>query len=137
MHAGIEQRHQQLHQRRTAAAEALGQHIGAQQQHGARLGLGERLAHSAGVAAHQVSLQLRQTFRRNAHVRQLAEAGVDPVDLLPGRHNLFNQLPTGGYAGKSGRRYRSPGAAEERNSFDLGQGQWLAAQNQAIHRPES
>ena len=84
MHPGIEQRHQQLHQRRTAAAEAFGQYIGAQQQHGPRLGLGERLAHSAGVAAHQIALQLRQTLRRNAHIRQLAKAGIDPIDLLPG-----------------------------------------------------
>ena len=84
MHSGIEQRHQQLNQSRTAAAEALGQHIGAQQQHRTRLGLAQWLAHPSGVAAHQIGLQLRQLVARNPHLRQLAEAGVDPIDRLPG-----------------------------------------------------
>ena len=35
---------------------------------------------AAGVRAHQVDLQLPQARRRDAHLGELAEAGVDPVD---------------------------------------------------------
>ena len=132
MHPGIEQRHQQLHQLRTAAAEALGQHIGAQQQHGARLGLGERLTHPAGVAAHQIPLQLRQALRRNAHIRQLAKAGVDPVNLLPGGNNLFNQLATRGYPSQRGRRHGHWCGQSSDTASISARVKRLAIQNQAI-----
>ena len=132
MHSGVDQRHQQLHQRRTAAAEALGQHIGPQQQHGPRLALAERLAHPAGVAAHQVGLQLRQASRGNPHIRQLAEAGVDPVDRLPRSQYLFYQGAAPCHALQRRRRnsHRAPG---QRNRFNLGQRQRLAIQNECIH----
>ena len=56
MHPGVEQRNQQFHQRGPAAAKPLGQHVGAQQQHGPRLRLRERLPHPSRVAAHKVGL---------------------------------------------------------------------------------
>ena len=98
MHAGIEHGHEQFDQLRTASAEALGQYIGAQQQHGARLALRERLTDPARMAAHQVHLQLRQLLRRNAHVRQLAEASIDAVDRLAGGQNPLDQVAAGNHA---------------------------------------
>ena len=60
MHAVVEQRHEQLDQLVADAAQSFGKDIGAQQQHGADLGLFQRFPHAAGVAAHQVALQLLQ-----------------------------------------------------------------------------
>ena len=134
MHSGVKQSHQQLHQRRTAAAEAPGQHIGAQQQHGAGFSLRERLPHPAGVAMHQVGLQLRQLFRRNAHIRQLAEAGVHPINRLPGGQNLLNQGAAVGHAGQGCGRNSHP-AAGQRDGFNFGQRQRLSVKNQSIHEP--
>ena len=68
MHAVVEQRDQQLDQLVADAAQSLGEDVGAQQQHGAHFRLFQRLAQSAGVAAHQVALQLLQVTRADAHV---------------------------------------------------------------------
>jgi hypothetical protein len=131
MHSGIQQRHQQLDQRRTAAAEALGQDIGAEQQHGPRFSFAQRLAHPTGVAMHQIGLQLGQVFIRNSHVGEFAEAGVDSINRLSSRQNLLNQCSALGHAGQGGWRngHRTAG---EGNSFNLGQRQRLSIQNQAI-----
>jgi hypothetical protein len=91
----------------------------------------QRLAHPAGVAAHQVGLQLRQLVRRNPHLRELAEAGVDSVNRLPGRQNLFNQRPAFSDASQGGGR-NGHWTAGERHSFNFGQRQWLSIKNQAI-----
>ena len=75
----VEHRHQQFRHLRAHAAAALGQHVRAQQQHAAHLGLAQRLAHAAAVAAHQVLLQRRHLIRCHPHIGQLPKAGVDAV----------------------------------------------------------
>ena len=69
MHAAIEQAREQLDQLVADAAQSFGEDIGAQQQHGADLGLFQRLAQPAGVAAYQVALQLLQVSGADAHIR--------------------------------------------------------------------
>ena len=79
--ARVQHLDQELERLRAHAAEALGQHVRAQQHEGARLGLVERLAHARGVAAHQVQLELARAGSRGiTHVGEVAEAGVDAVD---------------------------------------------------------
>ena len=95
MHTRIQLRDQQFHQIGPASAESLGQHIGAQQQHGARLAFGKWMAHPARMAAHQVGLQLRQAAVGNAHIRQLSKPRVDPVNRLPLGQYPFDQFPAG------------------------------------------
>ena len=79
MHAAVEQADEQLNQLVADAAQSFGENVGAQQQHGADLRLFQRLAQPAGVAAHQVALQLLQVSGADAHIGQFAEAGVDAV----------------------------------------------------------
>ena len=68
MDAAVEQADEQLNQFVADAAQSFGEDVGAQQQHGPDLGLFQRVAHPAGVAAHQVSLQLLQVSCADAHI---------------------------------------------------------------------
>ena len=67
-HAGVEHRHQKFRNSNAAAACALGEHVGSQQQHGPRFRNGKRRTDSAGVTAHQVGLQFSQLLVGNAHI---------------------------------------------------------------------
>src|ERR1700678_1315119 len=74
------------------AAQALGQHIGAEQEHGPGFGFAERFSKAAGMAANQIGLKLDQTASGNAHVGEFTETGVDAVDSLTRFQNGFNDL---------------------------------------------
>ena len=80
MNACVEQGDQHLDGLFAHSAEALGENVCAQQEHGADFGLGKRLAQAAGMASHQIHLQVAEAVSRNANVRELAEAGIDAVD---------------------------------------------------------
>ena len=82
MHAAIQARHQGLDHARPDARGAASQRRGEQQDHRARLGLGERGTDATGVAQHEVALQRGALGRRNHHVLELADAGGDAVDRL-------------------------------------------------------
>ena len=100
MNAVVEHGDQQLEQRGAHAAEALGEHVGAQQQHGADFRLGERIADSAGMAADQIGLELCELIGGDANVGQLAEAGVDAIDGFAGGEDFLNQGTAAGDAGE-------------------------------------
>jgi hypothetical protein len=78
--AAVEHVDERLDDEGPRAAVAEREHVGAQQQHGARLFFRQRGADAARVAAHEVQLQLAQLGRADADVGQLAEARVDAVD---------------------------------------------------------
>ena len=120
MHAGIEHRHQQIDQLRPIAAESLREHVGAQQQHGARLGLRQRIAHSGRMTPHQVGLQLRQALVWNANIRQLAEARVHAVYSLACIEDFFDGCPACGHARSRLGRNLDP-AVVQRDRLDFGQ----------------
>ena len=86
----VQHRDQQVEGLGPHAAEALGQHVRAQQHERARLRLVERLADARGVAAHQVQLQLAQLVARDHDVGEVAEAGGDAVDDVAARHRVVH-----------------------------------------------
>ena len=69
-----------LHDDRPHPTQALRQRVRAQQHHSPRFGFAERSAHTAGVATHQVELQLADLIRRDAHLGQFPKAGVHTID---------------------------------------------------------
>ena len=79
VHSGVEHRAERFDGLRADAAEAFGQRIGAQQHHRARFRFAQRRADAASVRAHEIHLKLAHLFGRDAHRRELAEAGVDAV----------------------------------------------------------
>ena len=92
--AGVEQRHERVHQLRAHAAGGTEQHVGAE-QHDARAppSAGSGAPDAGGVAPDQVGLELVELVGRDPDVGQLAEAGVDPVDRLPRRDRGLDQAP--------------------------------------------
>src|SRR6266850_310891 len=90
MNAALQHLAQRLDDQRTHARVSLGHGVGAQQHHGARLKFTQRLAHADAMRSDQIELQVADLLRRNAHVAQLAHAGVDGIrDLVP-RELLFD-----------------------------------------------
>ena len=86
--AVVQQVQQPLHDHRAHAGKALGQHVGAQQGHGARLRPRQGRAHAARVAADEVDLQLLQPVGGDGRLRQPPEARRHAVDggaLRPAR----------------------------------------------------
>lgn len=79
MYASIQEMGDGLYQQWPDAAVTFRENVGAQQEHGARFGFRERLAHAGTVAAYQVGLQRRKLIGSNTNVRQFAEAGIDSV----------------------------------------------------------
>src|SRR5205085_481707 len=90
MNAALKQRNQSFDNERPRAAVAQSQHVCAQEQHGSRLCFGERRADAAGMAAHQVQLQLAQLRMSYPNVCELAKACVDSVNDSARLRNLFN-----------------------------------------------
>ena len=58
MHAAIQHGDESFGDDGAHAGKTLGEGVGAKRQHGARGRLAERLADAAGVAAHEIDLQL-------------------------------------------------------------------------------
>ena len=90
------------------------------------------------MAPDQVDLQLVQLVGRDPDVRQLAEAGVDPVDRLPRRDRGLDQASAAHQLGAGGRiegheNARRPGGAD-----DLRHGERAAVECERGdgHRPE-
>ena len=72
--------HKPLGDQRPDAGKALGQHVGADQHHGAHFVASERRPNPAGVRAHHVALELFQILRRHTDVGQQSDAGVHCVN---------------------------------------------------------
>ena len=83
-HVGGQQRQQRVHDRRADAGKADREAVGLEQHDAAYQARGQRFADAAGMAAHQVVLQLSQLGRRDAGVGKGAEPGVDAVAGLAG-----------------------------------------------------
>lgn len=79
MDSVIQEEEERVDDFRPDAAEAFGQHIGAEQEHGAHGGFRERIAKAAGVAANQVALEVLELSWVDANLRKFAEAGIDAV----------------------------------------------------------
>ncbi len=90
MDAVVEQCHQELNHLDTNATVAVGERLCPQQQHGTHHFRGERSAHPHRVGDDQVALQLLHIFRRDPHIRQLPEAGRDPVHSASLSHDLLD-----------------------------------------------
>ena len=90
MHAAIEHVAQRVDDDIAHAGKSFGQRVGAQQDHGADDRLGQRLAHSHSVGAHQIELQLADIARRDADVAELAHAGVHRVRHLVAVEQVFD-----------------------------------------------
>ncbi len=71
-------------------AEAQREDVGPEQHHCAHLRLRERAADAAGMAAHEIDLELLQFVRGNVHVGQLSEAGADTVNDGAPRDDLLH-----------------------------------------------
>jgi hypothetical protein len=127
VYAAREHREQRLDDDRARAAESLGEHVGAQQHHRARLLRGQRRADAARVAAHEVELQLAQLVGRHRHVRELPEAGVDAVDDARLRDDSFDRRARSLHARARRSRERHPDLAA-RHPRDLLQRQWLSVE---------
>src|SRR5581483_7856084 len=84
MNSSVEKGNQLLQQLEADSTEALGENVGAQQNHGANLRLAQRLSDTARMASDKIDLQVGKLIGRHAHVRELAEACVDAVDRLAG-----------------------------------------------------
>ena len=78
--AAIQQIAEALGDQRPDAGESLGQHVGADQHHGADHVARQRIADAGGMRADHVALQLVEILARNADVGQQPDAGVDRVD---------------------------------------------------------
>jgi hypothetical protein len=77
-------------------------------------------------------LQLRQILRRDTHIGQLAEAGIDSINRLACRQDLLDQLPACRDAPERCRGH-ADGPAAQRDLLNLRKGQCLSIQNQSFH----
>ncbi len=88
--AAVEHLDEKLDDFEADPAEAESEHIGPQQHHGAHLRLGERTPDAAGMASHEVDLELLEFVGRDVNVGQLAEPGADAINHLTARDDLFH-----------------------------------------------
>ncbi len=95
MHAFIQHGADQVDHFRPHAGKSLGQRVGAQQHHGARLFLAQRLAHAYRMRADQVHLELPVLRRLNVHVAQLAHAGIDGISNAVFAQQFFHNFARG------------------------------------------
>jgi hypothetical protein len=86
----------------TNAAEAPGEDVGAEQEHGADGRFRERIAEAAGMAADEIALQILQLGWIDADIRQLAEAGVDAIGGFAAGEEGVNDGAGGLDAGEGG-----------------------------------
>ena len=84
------------------AGKTFGQHIGADEHHAADFVASQRRAHSAGVGADHVALELLQFFGRDANVGEQSDAGVDGVDRGVAERELFDHGARAEHGGESG-----------------------------------
>src|SRR5690606_19481005 len=84
---------QRVHRIRADPGVSLGEDVDPQGQKCAGLGKRERLAHARRVAEDEVALQKAQILPGDAHLRQVAEAGVDAVDRGLARGEPVDQGP--------------------------------------------
>ena len=123
MNAAIQHERQRLGDDGAHAAVAERQRVGAQGHDDARLGLGERRAQPAGVAAHQVELQAGEFVIGYAHFAELAEAGVDAVDGRVIFHRAAHHLARCLHLSRRRRGRSAPGRSRPRwRRFRAGKG---------------
>ncbi|MNY21527.1 hypothetical protein D3C86_1550820 [compost metagenome] len=79
-HIGVGQLQQGVGNRRVHARVAARQAHGLGGQHQAHHTVRKRRARAGAVRQHEIALQLRQAFARNARVGQLTKAGIDAID---------------------------------------------------------
>src|SRR5437762_2836391 len=108
-------------------AEAERKHVGAQQHHGAHLGLRKRIANSAGMTANEVKLQLSQSVARDANVREFTKARADTINGRVARDDFFNDFSRGKNTGPS-RRGDLNNLMLDRHGCDLDERKLLAVQ---------
>ncbi len=120
----------------TGAGVAAGEDRGPQEHHPAHRVARQRRAQAARVRADQVLLQRADLGRRDAHLGQGAEAGVDAVDRrgrrAAGQHGLDDRA-RGGHAG-AGRRGDAHGSAAPSHRIDPLEGQLVLAEDHIRNR---
>ncbi len=82
MDASIEHVNQSLGNYRPHPGIALGENIGSQADQSACFGFVERIADTTGMGANNVELELTKVIRRDSHIGQLADAGIDSVNRI-------------------------------------------------------
>ncbi len=93
--AAVQQLDEELEGLEPDAGEALGQHVRAEEDEGARLLRPERGPDAGGVRAEEVQLELAQAVEGNVHVGEVAEAGRDAVDDRPARDGVVHDASRG------------------------------------------
>ncbi len=88
---GVQEVQERLDDPRPHTRVAARQDMGSQQHQGARRLGRERRSDAGAVAADQIQLQRLELIMRDAHVLEVAEAGVDSVDLLAAREDPLHQ----------------------------------------------
>ncbi len=79
VHPRVEQGDQRVERPRPDAGKALGEHVRAKRHQRAHDRRRQRIAHARGMAPQQIQLQRGELVRRNGHVGERAEPGVDAV----------------------------------------------------------
>ena len=129
MNAVVQQRQQHLQELRPDAAESFGEDVGAQQQHGANFFLGQRLADTTCMAAHQILLECPHFARLDADIGELAEAGVHAIRGLTAPEQAIHDGARRLDARQGCGIERSRTAAHG-NFGNFFQREWLASQQQ-------
>jgi hypothetical protein len=127
VNAAVEEGNEGLNQLRADAAEAFGENIGAEEEHGADGILGEGVADAAGVAADEITLEGLDLGGVNAKVGKLAEAGVDAVGGVSAGEEIVDESAGGLDCGKRGRGERDR-AVVEGDLGDFVEGEGLAGE---------
>lgn len=112
---------------RADAAEAFGQDIGAEQKHGSDGSVGKGIAEAAGVAADEVALEILEFGGIDAHVRKLAEAGIDAIGGFAASEEGIDDGAGGLNAGQS-RGIEGDGARFDCNLGDGFEGERLTGE---------
>jgi hypothetical protein len=89
----VEQGNQCVHQLRTDAAGRTEKHVRPEQHDGADGRRREWGPHARSVTANQIGLELVQLVGRDAHIGELAETGVDPIDRVTRSDGPVYQCP--------------------------------------------
>jgi hypothetical protein len=93
MHALVEKLAEQFDDSRSHPGKPTRQRIRPEQEQPAGLGFLQRLAHAAGVTAHQVQLQLPRLCRLNVFGGEAAEACRHAIDNLLLPNHLLDKRP--------------------------------------------
>jgi hypothetical protein len=125
----IEQGEESFEELGTDPATSFGENVGAEQEHGADLVLGQGLAESAGVAAHEIALKVLHLGGVDADVGKLAEAGVDAIGGFAAREQGIDYSARGADARRSS-RIESDKAVMERDCGDFVEGKGLAGKQE-------